>query len=150
MMYQLLLKSACLTHHLAITLTIFTHSHAAAGECSADTTRFLSWPNTLAGTTQTLPCPNTTTMISRTCSPSGVWESVDPSLCTSLTLINTVSFSVGFSIDFQCGVAYSISKIHPGVMNLSGSSKRGCEHIFKSCDISLEIMPTSNTVSLAL
>ena len=84
---------------------LLTHSCAAGGGCNADTTGFLFWPDTLAGTTQTLPCPNTTTMISRTCSLSGVWESVDPSLCTSLTSINTVSFSVGFSIDFQCGVA---------------------------------------------
>ena len=85
--------------------SLLTHSCGAAGGCNANTTGFLFWPDTLAGTTLTLPCPNTTTMISRTCSQSGVWESVDPSLCTSLTSINTVSFSVGFSIDFQCGVA---------------------------------------------
>ena len=49
--------------------------------CSAETMDFLLWPNTSAGTTQSLHCPNTTTMINRTCSPSGVWESVDPSRC---------------------------------------------------------------------
>ena len=102
-MYQLVLKLPCLTHDLVITLLslhnsfLFLHC-AAAGRCNAETTEFLSWPNTPAGTTQTLCCPNTTTMISRTCSLSGVWESVDPSLCTSLALINTVSFSVGFRL----------------------------------------------------
>ena len=68
-----------------------THTHTALG-CDAETTEFFFWNFTLAGTTQTLQCPTTTTMISRTCSSSGVWESVDTSLCTSFTSINTVSF----------------------------------------------------------
>ena len=67
--------------------------------CNNETTEFLSWPDTLAGTTRTLPCPNTTTMISRTCSQSGVWEDVDFTLCTSFTSINTVSSIMDFSID---------------------------------------------------
>ena len=33
-------------------------------------------------------------MINRTCSLSGVWESVDPSLCTPFTFINVVSVNV--------------------------------------------------------
>ena len=69
-----------------------SHTCAAPGQCDAQTTGLLSWPDTEAGTTQTLPCPNTNAMISRTCSRFGVWDSVDPSLCTSFTSINTVSF----------------------------------------------------------
>ena len=61
--------------------------------CDAETTEFLSWPETPADTIQSLRCPNTTTVISRTCSSSGVWESVDPSLCTPFTSINVVSFN---------------------------------------------------------
>ena len=68
-----------------------THTHTALG-CDAETTEFFFWKFTPAGTTQTLRCPTTTTMISRTCSSSGVWESVDLTLCTSFTSINTVSF----------------------------------------------------------
>ena len=73
---------------------------------------FLSWPDTLAGTTQTLQCPNTTTMISRTCSLSGVWDSVDLTLCTSFASINTVSFSIDISTDFHCDVHGPILLLH--------------------------------------
>ena len=68
--------------------------------CNGETTGFFSWLDTFTGTTRTLRCPNTTTLISRTCSLSGVWDSVDLTLCTSFTSINTVSFSMDFSIDF--------------------------------------------------
>ena len=74
-----------------VNLMTHTHTHTALG-CDAETTEFFFWKFTLAGTTQTLRCPTTTTMISRTCSSSGVWESVDLTLCTSFTSINTVSF----------------------------------------------------------
>ena len=87
-----------------ITLTLFTHLCAEASGCKADTTGFLSWPATPAGSTRTLPCHNTTITISRMCSPSGLWETVDFTLCAILISINTVSFSVGFIIDFQCDV----------------------------------------------
>ena len=35
---------------------------------------------------------------------SGEWESVDLTLCTSFTSINTVSFSIDISTDFHCDV----------------------------------------------
>ena len=65
--------------HTSTYLTVPTGTGCAY--CTAETMDFLLWPNTSAGSTQSLPCPNTTTMINRTCSPSGVWESIDPSLC---------------------------------------------------------------------
>ena len=71
-----------------------SHTHTcAARRCEAETTGLLFWPATISGTTRTLQCPNTTTMISRTCSLSGVWDSVDLTLCTLFTSINTVSFA---------------------------------------------------------
>ena len=81
--------------------TYHAHILAATVMCDAETTAFFFWPDTLAGTTRTLQCPNTTTMISRTCSLSGMWESVDLTLCTSFTSINTVSFTM---VDFHCDV----------------------------------------------
>ena len=72
--------------------------------CNAETTEFLSWPNTPADTTQSHRCPNTTTIINRTCSSFGVWESVDPSLCTPFTIINVVSVNVDLGID--CSAIY--------------------------------------------
>ena len=74
---------------------LFSSSHTCtcAARCEAETTGLLFWPATIVGTTQTLQCPNTTTMISRTCSLSGMWESVDLTLCTLFTSINTVSFA---------------------------------------------------------
>ena len=45
---------------------IFYLTMSAAPGCDAETTEFLSWPDTPAGTTQFLRCPNTTTTISRT------------------------------------------------------------------------------------
>ena len=74
---------------------IFFHlTTPAARGCNAETTEFLFWPDTPASTTQSLRCPDTTTIINRTCNSSGVWESVDPSLCTPFTSINVVSVNV--------------------------------------------------------
>ena len=61
--------------------------------CEAETTGFLSWPNTPADTTESLRCPGSTIIISRTCNSSGVWESVDLSICTNFSSINIVSVS---------------------------------------------------------
>ena len=72
---------------------LHTCTHAGIGGCDAETTELLCWPETEANTTRTLQCPNTTTMISRTCSLSGVWEDIDLTLCTLFTSINTVSFN---------------------------------------------------------
>ena len=90
----------------SIHLTIPTGTGCAY--CSAETVNYLSWPKTSAGSTQSLRCPNTTTIINRTCSPSGVWESVEPSLCTPFTSINPVSdgaefffFSISSKYDLQ-------------------------------------------------
>ena len=85
------------------------HTHAATGRCDAETTGFLSWPDNLAGTTRTLHCPNTTTLISRTCSPSGVWDSVDLTLCTSFASINTIS-SVSFNAFVRSGLVVSLNQ----------------------------------------
>ena len=62
--------------------------------CEAETTEFLSWPNTPAGTTESLHCPSSTSIINRTCNSTGVWEFVDLSLCTIFSSINIVSVSV--------------------------------------------------------
>ena len=50
--------------------------------CPPEDTEPLSWPSTSTGTTQSLRCPNSDVIIKRTCSESGEWGSVDPSLCT--------------------------------------------------------------------
>ena len=116
-----------------------THTHTCA-ECNAETAGLLFWPDTLGGTTRTLQCLNTPIMVNRTCSWSGVWESVDLSLCT-LAFIIQVRFSVDISIDVQCDNIYpNLLKIH-----LSGSLKKVCGCIFDSCDI-YENKPTSHTV----
>ena len=73
---------------------IFYLTMPAAPGCDAETTEFLSWPDTPAGTTQSHHCPNTITTISRTCSSYGVWESLDSSLCTPFNSINVVSVNV--------------------------------------------------------
>ena len=71
----------------------------ATGFCNGETTGFLTWMDTPVGTTQSLRCPeNPAINITRTCSQSGVWESVDLSLCIPFTSINFVSAS-GISIE---------------------------------------------------
>ena len=92
--------------------------------CNENTTEFLSWPDTLAGTTQTLPCPTTTAMISRNCSLSGEWESVDLTLCTSFASISTVSFSMDFSIDFQFDVNGTSILLHYRLTSHSTTMER--------------------------
>ena len=68
----------------------------ATGFCNGETTGFLTWMDTPVGTTQSLRCPeNPAINITRTCSQSGVWESVDLSLCIPFTSINFVSVTVG-------------------------------------------------------
>ena len=94
--YYYFLLDSFFSYHIH---TYSTSPFAANVICRAETTGLLSWPDTEAGTNHNLQCPNTTTMISRTCSLSGVWESVDLSLCTPFDSINTVSISVGFSVN---------------------------------------------------
>ena len=97
--------------HIIVILdsSLITYAHHSTSPlvanviCRAETTGVLSWPDTVAGTNHSLQCPNTSTMINRTCSSSGVWDMVDPSLCTPFDSINTVSISVGFSVDLWCG-----------------------------------------------
>ena len=67
------------------------------GFCDQETTQFLLWPETPAGTTRFLPCPNTTTIINRTCNLPSNWDDVDPSLCIPISSIDTVSIRVGDS-----------------------------------------------------
>ena len=67
------------------------HIPTEIGFCDAEVTEFLLWPDTPAGTIQTLSCPNTTTTIDRSCSLSGEWDIVDPSLCIPFSSISTVS-----------------------------------------------------------
>ena len=101
----------------SLTLT-FLHTHpftslvVSAVFCEAEVTGFLSWPDTPAGTAQTLRCPSTTTMISRTCSLSGVWENVDTSLCTPFTSINTVSASVDLSTVYAFKMVHTCTPMH--------------------------------------
>ena len=87
---------------------LFLHTPTSANRlpeatvfCEAETTEFLSWPETLAGTTVSIQCPSSTIIINRTCSSSGVWESVDPSLCIVFSSINIVSVSEQLDIDSQ-------------------------------------------------
>ena len=87
LIYIFVLHSVSLPYHIHWS---FHFMPAGTGSCSAETTDLLSWPNTSAGTTWSLHCPTTTTIINRTCSSSGVWESVDLSLCTPFTSINPV------------------------------------------------------------
>ena len=80
------------THtHLCLMIALF----AGFGFCDEESTQFLLWPETPAGITRSLPCPNTTTIINRTCNTPGIWDNVDPSLCIPHSSINTVSIHVG-------------------------------------------------------
>ena len=105
------LATFCNAHYIIYFLSdphLPSHTHnlslvMSAVFCGAETTGFLSWPDTLPGTTCTLHCPTTTTTISRTWSLSGVWENVDPSLCT----LFTVSVNLGFSIVYAFKIVYT-------------------------------------------
>ena len=57
--------------------------------CAEEATGFLLWPRTPAGTTRSLPCPNTTFIVERTCNPPGIWDDVD--MFIPFNTISTVS-----------------------------------------------------------
>ena len=99
------LPNACLFLHTPSTSA--NHLPEATVYCEAETTEFLSWPNTPAGTTASIQCPSSTIIINRTCSLSAVWESVDPSLCTIFSSINIVSVIAELDIDSQSHVHFS-------------------------------------------
>ena len=90
----------------------FTSLVMSAVFCKAEVTGFLSWPDTPAGTTQTLRCPSNTTKISRTCGLSGMWECVDVSLCTSFSSINAVSANVDLSIVYGFKTVHTCMSIY--------------------------------------
>jgi len=69
-------------------------SLCSTGFCDEEATQFLLWPETPAGMTRSLPCPNTTAIINRTCNPPGIWDDDNSSLCIPLNFISTVSISV--------------------------------------------------------
>ena len=68
---------------------------AETGFCDEEATQFFLWQETRAGITRSLPCPNTTTIVNRTCNPPSIWERVDLTLCIPISSINTVSITVG-------------------------------------------------------
>ena len=74
--------------------------------CPQEYTGSLFWPGTSIDTDRTLRCPNSNVMITRTCSPSGVWGNVDPSLCIPFSDIDVVSINVTCRIYLMSSMLY--------------------------------------------